>query len=95
MEIADRATVRELFPGDILIRQGSAENSLFFVMSGLLRIFVNGREVAIRLAGQYLGEMAVIDPSSGRTASAIASEPSIVAIIDEVTFSCLALPPFL
>ena len=89
-EIADVATVREFSPGEILIRQGSAKSNLFFVLSGVFRVFVNGREVAIRRAGQHLGEMAMIDPSSRRTANVIASEPSIVADIDEVNFSRLA-----
>lgn len=89
-EIADVATIRELSPGEILIRQGSADSNFFFVLSGVFRIFVNGREVAIRRAGQHLGEMAIIDPSSRRTANVIASEPSIVADIDEITFSRLA-----
>jgi CRP/FNR family transcriptional regulator, cyclic AMP receptor protein len=89
-EIADQATISELFPGDILIRQGNSDNDLFFVLSGSFRVFVNGREVATRQAGQHLGEMAIIDPASRRTASVIASEPSIIACIDEVSFSRLA-----
>lgn len=89
-EIADAATVRELFPGEILIRQESADNDLFFILSGVFRVFVNGREVAMRRAGQHVGEMAIVDPSSSRTASVIASEQGVVAKIDEGAFSHLA-----
>ncbi|GAB1718826.1 MAG: hypothetical protein NTAFB09_05570 [Nitrosospira sp.] len=89
-EIADIATVRQFSMGEMLIRQGSTDNSLFFVLAGVFHIFVNGRQVAVRRAGQHLGEMAIIDPSSRRTADAIASEPSIVADVTEVIFSCLA-----
>lgn len=89
-EIADAATLRELFPGEILIRQESADNDLFFILSGVFRVFVNGREVAMRRAGQHVGEMAIVDPSSRRTASVIASEQGIVAKIDEGIFSHLA-----
>ena len=73
-ELADVAEVRELFPGEILIEQKSADNDFFFILSGTCRIFVNGREVAIRHAGQHVGEMVIIDPSLRRTATVIASE---------------------
>jgi CRP/FNR family cyclic AMP-dependent transcriptional regulator len=89
-ELAKVATVRELLPGEILIRQGGTDNDLFFVLSGRFRIFVNGREVANRDAGQHLGEMAIIDPSSRRSATAIASEQSIIAQVDETAFLALA-----
>jgi CRP/FNR family cyclic AMP-dependent transcriptional regulator len=89
-EIADVAVVRELLPGNILIEQKSAANDLFLIVSGTFRVFVNGREVASRKAGQHVGEMVIIDPSLNRTATVIASEESIVAQVDEKTFSCLA-----
>jgi predicted nucleotide-binding protein len=89
-ELADVKKVRELLPGEILIEQQSAENELFFILSGTCRIFVNGREVAIRHAGQHVGEMVIIDPSLRRTATVIASEPTIVAYVDEKTFSQIA-----
>jgi CRP/FNR family cyclic AMP-dependent transcriptional regulator len=89
-ELADVKKVRELLPGDFLIEQKSAENDLFFILSGTCRIFVNGREVAIRHAGQHVGEMVIIDPSLRRTATVIASEPTIVACVDEKTFSQMA-----
>lgn len=89
-EIADAAILREVCPGDILIRQESADNDLFFILSGGFRVFVNGREVAMRGAGQHVGEMAIVDPSSRRTASLIASEKGLVAQIGEGIFSHLA-----
>jgi predicted nucleotide-binding protein len=89
-ELADVKKVRELLPGEILIEQQSTENELFFILSGTCRIFVNGREVAIRHAGQHVGEMVIVDPSLRRTATVIASEPTIVAYVDEKTFSQMA-----
>lgn len=89
-KIAQVAVVRELLPGNILIEQKSAENDLFLILSGTFRVFVNGREVASRQAGQHVGEMVIIDPSLRRTATVIASEQSVVAQVDERTFSSLA-----
>ncbi|MGB9235804.1 MAG: TIR domain-containing protein [Terriglobales bacterium] len=85
-KIAEVAAVRELLPGKILIKQESATNDFFLIVSGTLRVFVNGREVASRQAGQHLGEMVIIDPSLQRTATVLASERSVVAQVDEKTF---------
>lgn len=89
-EFANIGTICELFPGDILIRQDHADNDIFFILTGVFRVLVNGREVAIRRAGQHVGEMAIVDPSSRRTASVIASEQSIVVKVAERHFSDLA-----
>jgi predicted nucleotide-binding protein len=89
-EIAEVAVVRELLPGNVLIEQKSAENDLFLILSGTFRVFVNGREVANRHAGQHVGEMVIIDPSLRRTATVVASEESIVAQVGEKTFSSMA-----
>jgi predicted nucleotide-binding protein len=80
----------ELAQGDVLIRQDDTDNDLFIVLSGAFRVFVNGREIAERGPGQHLGEMAIIDPSSRRTASIIASTPSLVAKISGADFIALA-----
>lgn len=88
-EIADAATLMEVLPGETLIQQERADNDLFFILSGIFRVFVNGREVALRREGQHLGEMAIIDPSSRRTASVIASKQGLVAKISEGFFSHL------
>ena len=89
-EIATIASLHEISSGEILIRQGEVENNLFFILSGTFRVFVNGREVAIRTSGQHLGEMAIIDPASSRTATVIASEQSVVAQLNEENFLKLA-----
>jgi len=71
VEIAAAASLEELLPGEILIRDGGADNDLFFIVTGSFRIVVNGRDVAIRKQGHHVGEMAVIDSSSPRSASVI------------------------
>jgi CRP/FNR family transcriptional regulator, cyclic AMP receptor protein len=84
------ATLVELAQGDFLIRQDDTDNDLFIVLSGTFRVFVNGCEIAERGPGQHLGEMAIIDPSSRRTATIIASAPSLVAKIAGADFIALA-----
>lgn len=88
--LADVAELREFATGEAVIRQGDADNDLYFVLAGKLRIFVNEREVASRGAGHHVGEMALINPSLRRTATNIAAEPTVVAKITEVAFSRIA-----
>lgn len=89
-EIARAATLKELAPGDLLIRQDHTDNDLFFILSGAFRVLINGRDVAVRRAGQHVGEMAMVNPSSKRTATIISSEQSVVAQITEDVFARLA-----
>jgi predicted nucleotide-binding protein len=89
-KVAEFGTVMELAQGDILIRQDDVDNDLFIVLSGAFRAFVNGREIAERGPGHHLGEMAIIDPSSRRTATLVASAASLVIKISGADFVALA-----
>lgn len=88
--LATNATLRELEAGEVLIRQGDADNDIYFVLAGKLKVLVNGREVAMRGTDQHLGEMALVDTSLRRTATNIASEPTVVAKVSEKAFSQIA-----
>jgi CRP/FNR family cyclic AMP-dependent transcriptional regulator len=88
--IAEVAQLHEVPTGVVLIRQEAADNDLFLIISGSLRIIVNGREVAIRRSGEHVGEMAIVDPSAARSASVVAAEVSIVAKIKEPDFVRIA-----
>jgi CRP/FNR family cyclic AMP-dependent transcriptional regulator len=89
-EIAAVATLHEIAKADVLIRQDAADNDLFLILAGAVRIVVNGRDVAIRHQGQHVGEMAIVDPSAARSATVIAAERSLVAKISETDFVRLA-----
>jgi predicted nucleotide-binding protein len=89
-QVADLSSLRELSPGDILIRQDATDTDLFLVVSGCFKVFVNGREIGARPAGQHLGEMAIIDPASRRTATVIATAPSVVVRLDGDDFLKIA-----
>jgi CRP/FNR family cyclic AMP-dependent transcriptional regulator len=89
-EFANISEIVEIGAGKPLITQGDADNHLYFILSGKFSVLVNGRQVAVRSAGEHLGEMAIIDPASKRSASVVASEASLVARVDENRFSALA-----
>jgi CRP/FNR family cyclic AMP-dependent transcriptional regulator len=89
-KVAGLVNLKMLKPGDVLITQDGADNDLFFVLNGRLSVLVHGREVAVRKNGQHVGEMALIDPSARRSASVVAIDQSVVAVISEPNFSTLA-----
>jgi len=52
---------RSLAPGDVLIREGGAIHSIFFILDGQLSVTVKGRSVAEVGAGEVVGEVSFID----------------------------------
>jgi CRP-like cAMP-binding protein len=88
--MADHAELKELAAGEVLIRQGDAETDVYFILTGRLLILVDQQEVAVRSAGQHVGEMALIDPTLPRTATNIAEEPTVVAKVSESVFAPIA-----
>lgn len=88
--------VIDLPTGEILIQQGDADNDIYFMLSGRVRILVNKRDIATRIVGQHIGEMALIDASSRRTATIVACDPTTVAKVSEADFVTVAnAHPFL
>lgn len=77
-------------PKNVLIQQNGPDNDIFLILAGRVSITVNGREVAIRQAGQHVGEMAMIDTSAPRCATVTAIEQTVVAKIKERDFTPLA-----
>ena len=67
--------------GEVILRQGGQTRSLFIVLEGTVNIVRDGRRVARRGAGEFFGEISMIDMRP-RTASAIAEGP----------VRCLVLP---
>ena len=80
----------EVKSGHELIKQGGADDDIYFILSGAFSVKVNGREVATRVSGQHVGEMALIDRTARRSASVIAQEDSVVAVTSEPDFSIIA-----
>ena len=93
-QVAERlADVSELLQYEAhtaLIVQGAPDTHLLLVLVGRVSVTVNGREVAVREAGQHVGEMAMIDVSAPRSATVTALEPTVVAKIPERGFAFIA-----
>src|SRR5580658_203932 len=88
--VARRSKLEAIPAGANLIEQGTADTDLFLILEGEVAVAVDGRVVARRTAGQHVGEMAVVDPLTPRSASVTATADSVVARIAEPDFSALA-----
>lgn len=82
--------ILDIRTGKVVIQQGDSDNDIYFIISGEISITVNAREVAIRRSGQHIGEMAMLDPTARRSATATATERSILIKITETKFTTLA-----
>ena len=88
-ELVDIVRIEVIKGGDTLIRQNDTSDDLFFILAGRVSIDVKGREVAVRTAGQHVGEMSLVDPAARRSATVIALEETAVAVIREPDFAKL------
>jgi flavin reductase (DIM6/NTAB) family NADH-FMN oxidoreductase RutF len=70
----------EFEPGDTVIRQGERGADAFVILSGYARVVRDGRDVARLGAGQFFGEVAMLD---GR--------PRTADVVAETRLRCIAL----
>lgn len=89
-QLYDQAELLQVNPKEILIEQGASDSDVYFILSGSVGIDVNGRQVAIRMAGNSVGEMSALDPMIPRAATVFALEPTVVAKVSEPKISELA-----
>ncbi len=88
--LADAAQLQHYPAGTNLVQQDGADTDILLILVGSVAIMVNGREVAIRRAGQHVGEMAMIDPAQRRSATITAQVETIVARVTEDDFARVA-----
>ena len=88
-ELADRVEVFSVPAGETLITQGGGDNAIYFVLSGIFDVNVNGRRIAARGPNEHVGEMAAVQPAQRRSADVVAAEGAIVAQLTEEAFTDL------
>lgn len=89
-DFVDRCELVDVPLGTEIIEQGGSDNTLFMILSGSFDMCVNGRKTAVRRVGAHIGEMALVDPTARRSATATASEHSLVLKCSEEHFSRFA-----
>ena len=77
-------------PDSSIIEESASDNDLYFILAGVVSIRVSGREIAVRTAGQHVGEMALLDPGQPRSAAAVADGEVVAARISASDFAGLA-----
>jgi CRP/FNR family cyclic AMP-dependent transcriptional regulator len=76
-KIADEV---ESQPGEVLMRQGEIGRDFVLIVDGGVRIERNGKVIAHRGPGEFLGELALLDKKP-RTATVVTETPSILLVI--------------
>ena len=90
LAVERRLKLEEVPAGAMLIEQNASDTDLFLILQGEFSIAIGGRIVARKRAGEYVGEMAVVDPRTPRSATVTATVDSVIARISEADFSDLA-----
>jgi CRP/FNR family cyclic AMP-dependent transcriptional regulator len=72
--------------GDKIIVQADEGNEIFLLIAGSVAVVANGAQVATRLAGQFVGEMAAIEPALARSASVAATEKTVALKLNSADF---------
>ncbi len=88
---ADAGEVKRYGVGQPVISQGEDGNSLFLLCAGRVSVRVHGREVAVRQAGEHIGDMALLEPSAPRSATLVALEETVALEIPEANVHALAI----
>ena len=88
--IAESTEVALYDSGANIIEESASDNDLYFILAGVASIRVSGREIAVRTAGQHVGEMAILDPGQPRSAAAVADGEVVTARIPAVALAELA-----
>ena len=83
-------SLREYKPGEALVQEGGTDNDMYLILTGLVAVQVKDRELARRGPGQHIGEMALIDLSARRSATVIALDETVAAVVTEACFSEVA-----
>jgi CRP-like cAMP-binding protein len=74
--------------GEALFSENDVKESMYIVLKGIIEVYKPHKHIAFREAGEYLGEMSLLE-SKPRSASARATADSIVLEIDQANFKDL------
>jgi CRP/FNR family cyclic AMP-dependent transcriptional regulator len=88
-EIAGLVALSAVPAGATLIEQAQEDNDLFLILEGEFQILLDGAVVAKRGAGDYVGEIAAIQPEFKRTATVVAKSDAVVGKLTEVALADL------
>ena len=76
---------RDYAAGEVIFSEGEASHHMFGIVAGAVELREGQRTVVTLRAEETFGELGLIDGTT-RSLSAVAVEPTTVAVIDERTF---------
>lgn len=86
--IADKGIIVEFLKGETIINQDESEQDVYFILTGEAEILINGTRLPHkRIAGESVGEMSAIDPTSPRAATIIANCSLVALKLDAESFN--------
>lgn len=86
----ERGELRIYLAGEVLIRQGETDRDILYILTGEVSVEVNGDTSKRRRSGEHVGEMAMVDVSSVRSATIRAVVETAVLRVNVHIFSDLA-----
>ena len=77
---------RRVAAGDSIVGEGTGGVAFFFILEGETSVAVGGEEVATLGRGEYVGELALLDPEGPRTATVTAKTDVVLAAMSAWQF---------
>ena len=77
---------RRVAAGDTVVGEGTGGVAFFFILDGETSVTVGGEEVATLGRGEYLGELALLDPEGPRSATVTARTDVVLAAMSTWQF---------
>jgi CRP-like cAMP-binding protein len=83
--VAKALGLHDVAPDVMLVRQGESGDTFYVLLDGQAKVVKNGRKVATLGAGEWFGELALLDPAP-RNADVVTISPAVVGILDAKSF---------
>ena len=77
---------RRVAAGDPIVGEGTGGVAFFFILDGETSVTVGGEEVATLGRGEYVGELALLDPEGPRSATVTAKTDVVLAAMSAWQF---------
>jgi predicted nucleotide-binding protein len=90
-KLAETGEVVEFKKDDVIMSEGEDDNDIYFILAGEVEVSIKKNIVAVRKAGDVVGEMAIVNPSEPRSATLKALGSGAVALkVTEPEFTRIA-----